>query len=205
MAFPSPMSKHWNNRIPICRRWLNGGLKYFLLRFFETASFTQICIRAIFLYPNRILKKPQYIAIDCAIIGSLSESDQYYMARNLLAIFQRDYRLVAELHIECGWIPAETHVHEFESVMRSVCEPIFEKPLAEISFGQLLISLFETARRFEMEAAAITRIAAKNTAQHRGFGSRAISATKSLGYCTTLFRKVDKRPLCPQRSLQTIT
>lgn len=96
-------------------------------------------------------EKPQYIAIDCAIIGSLSESDQYYMARNLLAIFQRDYRLVAELHIECGWIPAETHVHEFESVMRSVCEPIFEKPLAEISFGQLLISLFETARRFEME------------------------------------------------------
>ena len=96
-------------------------------------------------------EKPQYIAIDCAIIGSLSESDQYYMARNLLAIFQRDYRLVAELHIECGWIPAETNVHEFESVMRSVCEPVFEKPLAEISFGQLLVSLFETARRFEME------------------------------------------------------
>lgn len=95
--------------------------------------------------------KPQYIGIDCAIIGSLSESDQYYLARNLLAIFQRDYRLVAELHIECGWIPAHTKVHDFESAIRSVCEPVFEKPLAEISFGQLLVYLFQTARRFEME------------------------------------------------------
>ncbi|MBD2857963.1 ubiquinone biosynthesis regulatory protein kinase UbiB [Spongiibacter sp. KMU-158] len=94
---------------------------------------------------------PQYIAIDCAIIGSLSDFDQYYLARNLLAIFQRNYREVAELHIECGWVPPETRVHEFEAAMRSVCEPIFEKPLAEISFGQLLVYLFQTARRFDME------------------------------------------------------
>lgn len=94
---------------------------------------------------------PQYIAIDCAIIGTLSESDQYYLARNLLAIFQRDYRLVAELHVECGWVPANTRVNDFESAIRSVCEPIFEKPLGEISFGQLLVYLFQTARRFEME------------------------------------------------------
>lgn len=94
---------------------------------------------------------PQYIGIDCAIIGTLSDSDQYYLARNLLAIFQRDYRLVAQLHVECGWVPATTKVHEFESAIRSVCEPIFEKPLGEISFGQLLIYLFQTARRFEME------------------------------------------------------
>ncbi|WP_369809161.1 AarF/UbiB family protein [Oceanicoccus sp. KOV_DT_Chl] len=96
-------------------------------------------------------ERPQYIGIDCAIIGSLSDSDQYYLARNLLAIFQRDYRLVAELHVECGWIPADTRIHEFESAIRSVCEPIFEKPLGEISFGQLLVYLFQTARRFEME------------------------------------------------------
>ncbi len=96
-------------------------------------------------------QSPQYIAIDCAIIGSLSDFDQYYLARNLLAIFQRNYREVAELHIECGWIPATTRVHEFESAMRSVCEPVFEKPLAEISFGQLLVYLFSTARRFDME------------------------------------------------------
>jgi len=96
-------------------------------------------------------QSPQYIAIDCAIIGSLSDFDQYYLARNLLAIFQRNYREVAELHIECGWVPADTRVHEFESAMRSVCEPVFEKPLAEISFGQLLVYLFSTARRFDME------------------------------------------------------
>lgn len=96
-------------------------------------------------------EKPQYIAIDCAIIGSLSEENQYYLARNLLAIFKRDYREVAELHVECGWIPAETKVHEFESAMRAVCEPIFERPLREISFGQLLVYLFQTAQRFDME------------------------------------------------------
>jgi ubiquinone biosynthesis protein len=104
----------------------------------------------IFIAHNRP-NSPQYIAIDCAIIGSLSDFDQYYLARNLLAIFQRNYREVAELHIECGWVPPETRVHEFEAAIRSVSEPIFEKPLAEISFGQLLLYLFQTARRFDME------------------------------------------------------
>ena len=96
-------------------------------------------------------QSPQYIAIDCAIIGSLSDFDQYYLARNLLAIFQRNYREVAELHVECGWVPPHTKVHEFEPAIRSVSEPIFEKPLSEISFGQLLVYLFQTARRFDME------------------------------------------------------
>lgn len=93
----------------------------------------------------------QYIAIDCAIIGTLSKDDQEYLAKNLLAIFKRDYRRVAELHVECGWVPKETSVSEFESAMRTVCEPIFEKPLSEISFGQLLVQLFRTAGRFNME------------------------------------------------------
>lgn len=96
-------------------------------------------------------QSPQYIAIDCAIIGSLSDSDQYYLARNLLAIFHRDYHLVAELHVECGWVPSHTRVSDFESAIRSACEPIFAKPLGEISFGQMLIYLFQTARRFDME------------------------------------------------------
>lgn len=94
---------------------------------------------------------PKYIGIDCAIIGSLTEFDQYYLARNLLAIFHRDYRLVAELHIECGWVPEHTRSNDFEAAIRSVCEPIFEKPLGEISFGQILLKLFQTARRFDME------------------------------------------------------
>jgi ubiquinone biosynthesis protein len=96
-------------------------------------------------------QKPSYIAIDCAIIGSLSESDQYYLARNLLAIFRRDYHEVAQLHVECGWVPADTRVQDFESAMRAVCEPVFERPIAEISFGQLLVYLFSTASRFDMQ------------------------------------------------------
>ncbi len=94
--------------------------------------------------------RPIYIGIDCAIIGSLSEFDQYYLARNLLAIFRRDYREVAELHIECGWVPPHTRVQDFEAAIRTVCEPVFQKPLGEISFGQLLIYLFQVARRFDM-------------------------------------------------------
>ncbi len=95
--------------------------------------------------------KPSYIAVDCAIIGTLSDFEQYYLARNLLAIFQRDYRECAQLHVECGWVPPGTRVQDFESAMRAVCEPVFEKPISEISFGQLLIYLFQTARRFNME------------------------------------------------------
>ena len=93
----------------------------------------------------------RYIAIDCAIMGSLTRDDQEYLAKNLLAIFKRDYRRVAELHVECGWVPQGTQVHEFESAIRTVCEPIFEKPLKEISFAQLLVQLFRTAARFNME------------------------------------------------------
>lgn len=95
-------------------------------------------------------ESPQYIGIDCGIVGSLSREDQSYLAQNLLAFFNRDYYRVAELHVESGWVPAHTRVNEFEAAIRSVCEPIFEKPLAEISFGLLLVRLFQTARRFDM-------------------------------------------------------
>ena len=94
---------------------------------------------------------PQYIAIDCGIVGSLTAEDQDYLARNLIAFFKRDYRRVAELHIDSGWVPAHTKVNEFEAAIRTVCEPIFEKPLKDISFGQVLMRLFQTARRFNME------------------------------------------------------
>ncbi|MDX2503251.1 MAG: ubiquinone biosynthesis regulatory protein kinase UbiB [Gammaproteobacteria bacterium] len=93
----------------------------------------------------------QYIAIDFGIMGSLSTEDQRYLAENFLAFFNRDYYRVAELHVESGWVPADTRVDDFESAIRSVCEPIFEKPLHEISFGQLLLRLFQTARRYNME------------------------------------------------------
>jgi len=96
-------------------------------------------------------EEPHYIAIDCAIIGSLTREDQDYLARNLLAFFNRDYAEVARLHLESGWVPDDTDPREFERVIRSLCEPIFAKPLSEISFGLFLVQLFDTARDFQME------------------------------------------------------
>ncbi len=95
--------------------------------------------------------QPQYIAIDCGIIGTLEPDDQHYLASNLLAFFRRDYRKVAQLHVDSGWIPRDTPVGELEAAIRTVCEPIFEKPLKDISFGQLLVRLFQVARRFNMQ------------------------------------------------------
>ncbi|MBC6905858.1 ubiquinone biosynthesis regulatory protein kinase UbiB [Saccharophagus sp. K07] len=93
---------------------------------------------------------PSYIALDMAIIGSLSREDQFYLARNLLAMFRRDYRQVAELHVLSGWVPKDTPIGAFEAAIRTVCEPIFAKPIKDISFGDALITLFQTARRFDM-------------------------------------------------------
>lgn len=94
---------------------------------------------------------PKYVGVDFGIMGTLSPSDQRYLAENLLAFLNRDYRRVAELHLESGWVPPDTRVDQFESAIRTVCEPIFQRPLSEISFGNLLLRLFQTARRFNME------------------------------------------------------
>ena len=105
------------------------------------------------MHPGNIFVGPdnQYIAVDFGIVGSITPADQHYLAENFLAFFKRDYRRVAEMHVESGWVPADTRVEEFESSIRAVCEPIFEKPLGEISYGHLLLRLFQTARRFNME------------------------------------------------------
>lgn len=94
---------------------------------------------------------PQYISVDFGIVGTLSKEDQQYLAENLLAFFDRDYNQVAQLHVNSGWVPRDTRVEELEFAIRTVCEPIFQKPLNEISFGQVLVRLFQTARRFDME------------------------------------------------------
>ncbi len=96
-------------------------------------------------------EKPKYAAVDFGIVGTLSPMDQQYLAGNFLAFFDRDYHRIAKLHIDSGWVPPETRIDELESAVRSVCEPIFNKPLSEISFAQVMIRLFETARRFNME------------------------------------------------------
>ena len=122
--------------------------------------FTQVFTHNFFhadMHPGNIfidisdIDNPEYIAVDFGIVGTLSPEDQRYLAENFLAFFKRDYNRVAQLHVDSGWVPAGTRVDEFESAIRSVCEPIFEKPLKDISFGQLLLRLFQTARRFNME------------------------------------------------------
>lgn len=95
-------------------------------------------------------ENPKYCAIDFGIMGSLTPEDQHYLAENFLAFFNRDYRRVAELHVESGWVPADTRVTDFEAAIRKVSEPIFGKPIKDISFGAFLFSLFQTARRFDM-------------------------------------------------------
>ncbi|MCU7849681.1 MAG: ubiquinone biosynthesis regulatory protein kinase UbiB [Candidatus Thiodiazotropha sp. (ex Lucinoma kastoroae)] len=105
------------------------------------------------MHPGNIFVEPdgRYVAVDFGIMGTLTEEDKRYLAENLLAFFNRDYKRVAQLHVQSGWVPKETRVEEFESAIRTVSEPIFEKPLSEISFGHFLLRLFQTARRFDME------------------------------------------------------
>lgn len=143
--------------------------------------FTQVFKHSFFhadMHPGNVfvsrehLAQPQYIALDCAIIGSLSKADQQYLARNLLAIFKQDYRRVAELHVESGWVPPDTPIHAFEATMRAVCEPIFQKPIGEISFGLLLLQLFRTASRFDMEVQPSLVLLQKTLLNIEGLGKQ---------------------------------
>ena len=105
------------------------------------------------MHPGNIFVSPegQYRAVDFGIMGTLSERDQHYLAENFLAFFNRDYRAVAEAHVRAGWVDSDTRLEEFEAAIRTVCEPIFARPIKDISFGRLLLRLFQTARRFNME------------------------------------------------------
>ena len=122
--------------------------------------FTQVFRDGFFhadMHPGNILvategdKCGRYVALDFGIVGTLTDNDKRYLAQNFLAFFRRDYKRVAEVHIESGWAPANTRVDEFESAIRAVCEPIFDRPLKEISFGRVLLRLFQTSRRFNVE------------------------------------------------------
>jgi ubiquinone biosynthesis protein len=118
--------------------------------------FTQVFRDGFFhadMHPGNIMVSPggQYIALDFGIMGTLTDADKSYLAQNFLAFFQRDYKRVAQAHVEAGWVPADTRVDEFESAIRAVCEPVFDRPLKEISFGRVLLRLFQTSRRFNVE------------------------------------------------------
>ncbi|MDD3433639.1 MAG: ubiquinone biosynthesis regulatory protein kinase UbiB [Tepidiphilus sp.] len=118
--------------------------------------FTQVFRDGFFhadMHPGNILVADdgRYIALDFGIVGTLADEDKNYLAQNFLAFFKRDYRRVAIAHLEAGWVPPHVRVDEFEGAIRAVCEPIFDRPLKDISFGKTLLRLFQTARRFEME------------------------------------------------------
>jgi ubiquinone biosynthesis protein len=127
-----------------------------LSRFGVEIFFTQVFRHGFFhadMHPGNIFvaEDGRYIALDFGIVGSLTDEDKHYLAVNFLAFFNRDYHRVATAHIESGWVPKNTRAEELEAAVRTVCEPIFEKPLSEISFGLVLLRLFETSRRFNVE------------------------------------------------------
>jgi ubiquinone biosynthesis protein len=132
-----------NSPVPVSR--------FSLPRCSATASFTPTCIRATSSCAPRGPRKGQYIALDFGIVGTLSDSDKNYLAQNFLAFFKRDYKRVAEAHIESGWAPKDTRVDEFEAAIRAVCEPFFDRPLKDISLGRVLLRLFQTSRQFNVE------------------------------------------------------
>lgn len=128
-----------------------NGVEIFMTQVFRDSFFHAD------MHPGNVLvdlhdaKNPKYCAIDFGIMGSLSDDDQRYLAENFLAFFNRDYKRIAQLHVESLWVPAETNIQDFEAAIRTVCEPIFQKPMSEISFGMVLLRLFQVARRFDMQ------------------------------------------------------
>jgi ubiquinone biosynthesis protein len=132
-------------------RWLaEAGVEIFFTQVFRDSYFhADMHPGNIFIRPEAG-RQPRIMVVDFGIMSSLSEFDQRYLAENFMAFLDRDYRKVAELHVESGWVPPGTRVDEFEFAIRTVCEPLFDRPLREISFGNLLLRLFQTARRFNM-------------------------------------------------------
>jgi len=144
-----------------------------------TIFFTQVLRHNFFhadMHPGNIFvqlddpEHPKYCAVDFGIMGTLTARDQHYLAENFLAFFERDWRRVAQLHVDSGWVPADTRVDELETAVRTVCEPIFNKPLSEISFGQVLMRLFEVARRFQMTVQPQLILLQKTLLQIEGLG-----------------------------------
>jgi len=128
-------------------RLARNGVEIFFMQVFRDGFFHAD------MHPGNIFvdNAGRYIALDFGIMGSLTDVDKNYLAQNFLAFFRRDYRRVAQAHLEAGWVPKDTRVDEFETAIRAVCEPVFAKPLKEISFGKVLLRLFQTSRRFNVE------------------------------------------------------
>ena len=153
------LTLEWMHGIPVGQvdRLREAGVDLTKLsRYGVEIFFTQVFRHGFFhadMHPGNIFVAAdgRYIALDFGIVGTLTDTDKHYLAVNFLAFFNRDYHRVATAHIESGWVPKDTRAEELEAAVRTVCEPIFEKPLSEISFGMVLLRLFETSRRFNVE------------------------------------------------------
>jgi ubiquinone biosynthesis protein len=153
------MVMSWMDGLPISRvdelrrqgvdipRLARAGVEIFFTQVFRDGFFHAD------MHPGNILVTPEgkYVALDFGIMGTLTDTDKNYLAQNFLAFFRRDYKKVAQTHLDSGWVPPETRVDEFEAAIRAVCEPVFDRPLKEIAFGKVLLRLFQTSRRFGME------------------------------------------------------
>jgi ubiquinone biosynthesis protein len=150
------------------RKLSHNGVEIFFTQAFRDGFFHAD------MHPGNIFVSPdgQYRAVDFGIMGSLSDADKRYLADNFIGFFNRDYRAVAEAHLRAGWVPADTVAEEFETAIRAVCEPIFAKPIKDISFGRLLMHLFQTARRFNMEIQPQLVLLQKTLFQIEGLGRR---------------------------------
>ena len=156
---PEVMVMTWMNGTPISQvdtlrqrgvdipRLARAGVEIFFTQVFRDGFFHAD------MHPGNVLvtDQGQYIALDFGIMGTLNEADKNYLAQNFLAFFRRDYKKVAQAHLDAGWVPPETRADEFEAAIRAVCEPVFDRPLKEIAFGKVLLRLFQTSRRFGME------------------------------------------------------
>ncbi|MBI3545031.1 MAG: ubiquinone biosynthesis regulatory protein kinase UbiB [Gammaproteobacteria bacterium] len=150
------------------RQLAHNGVEIFFAQAFRDGFFHAD------MHPGNIFVSPegQYRAVDFGIMGTLGEKDKRYLAENFLAFFNRDYRAVADAHLRAGWVPPETRVEEFEAAIRTVCEPIFAKPIKDISFGRFLLHLFQTARRFNMEVQPQLMLLQKTLFNIEGLGRR---------------------------------
>lgn len=150
------------------RKLAHDGVEIFFTQAFRDGFFHAD------MHPGNIFvsEDGQYRAVDFGIMGTLSENDKRYLAENFLAFFNRDYRAVAEAHLRAGWVPAQTRVEEFEAAIRTVCEPIFAKPIKEISFGRFVMQLFQTARRFNMPIQPQLVLLQKTLLNIEGLGRR---------------------------------
>jgi len=150
------------------RRLAHNGVEIFFTQAFRDGFFHAD------MHPGNIFvsRDGQYRAVDFGIMGTLSDRDKQYLAENFLAFFNRDYKAVADAHVRAGWVPSHTRVEDFEAAIRTVCEPIFSRPLSEISFGRLLVRLFQTAQRFDMEVQPQLVLLQKTLLNIEGLGRR---------------------------------